>query len=67
MLPEANYRASMLWKDIRTKRPGFDLQPGVFYSGIDNYSILVAIGPRAPISCSTSPSTTTPTGAASRR
>jgi len=45
MLPEANYRASMLWKDIRTKRPGFDLQPGVFYSGIDNYSILVGNRP----------------------
>jgi len=41
MLPEANHRASMLWKDIRTKRPGFDLQPGVFYSGVDDYSILI--------------------------
>ena len=41
MLPEANHRASMLWSDIRTKRPGFDLQPGVFYSGVDDYSILV--------------------------
>jgi lipopolysaccharide export system permease protein len=41
MLPEANHRARYLWSDIRTKRPGFDLQPGVFYSGVDDYSILV--------------------------
>lgn len=41
MLPEANFRARQLWKDIRSKRPGFDLQPGVFYDGIENYSILV--------------------------
>jgi len=41
MLPEANHRARYLWSDIRSKRPGFDLQPGVFYSGIDDYSILV--------------------------
>jgi len=45
MLPEANHRASLLWKDIRTKRPGFDLQPGVFYSGVDDYSILVGDRP----------------------
>jgi lipopolysaccharide export system permease protein len=47
LLPEANHRASMLWKDIRTKRPGFDLQPGVFYSGVDDYSILVRDRPEA--------------------
>lgn len=41
MLPEANYRASQLWSDIRNKRPGFELQPGVFYDGVDDYSILV--------------------------
>lgn len=45
MLPEANHRASLLWKDIRTKRPGFDLQPGVFYDGVDDYSILVGDRP----------------------
>ena len=41
MLPEANFRARQLWSDIRSKRPGFELQPGVFYDGLDNYSILV--------------------------
>lgn len=41
MLPEANFRARQLWSDIRNKRPGFDLQPGVFYEGMDDYSILV--------------------------
>jgi lipopolysaccharide export system permease protein len=41
MLPEANYRARQLWSDIRNKRPGFELQPGVFYDGVDDYSILV--------------------------
>jgi len=41
MLPEANFRARQLWSDIRDKRPGFELQPGTFYDGLDNYSILV--------------------------
>jgi len=41
MLPEANYRARQLWSDIRSKRPGFELTPGVFYDGVENYSILV--------------------------
>ena len=41
MLPEANYRARQLWSDIRSKRPGFELQPGVFYDGLEDYSILV--------------------------
>lgn len=41
MLPEANYRARQIWEDIRNKRPGFELQPGVFYDGVDDYSILV--------------------------
>ncbi len=41
MLPEANFRASELWSDVRSKRPGFELQPGTFYDGIDDYSILV--------------------------
>ncbi len=41
LLPEANYRARQLWSDIRNKRPGFELQPGVFYDGLENYSILV--------------------------
>ena len=41
MLPEANHRARYLWQDIRSKRPGFELRPGVFYNGVDGYSILV--------------------------
>jgi len=41
MLPEANHRARQLWSDIRGKRPGFELQPGVFYNGVEDYSILV--------------------------
>ncbi|MBT8400638.1 MAG: LptF/LptG family permease [Rhodothermia bacterium] len=41
VLPEANYRAKTLWGDIRDKKPGFELEPGVFYEGIDDYSILV--------------------------
>ena len=41
VLPAANFRASSLWKDIRKKKPGFELTQGVFYNGISNYSILV--------------------------
>jgi Predicted permeases len=41
MLPEANHRARQLWSDIRSKRPGFELQPNVFYDGVEDYSILV--------------------------
>ncbi len=41
LLPEANHRARQLWSDIRSKRPGFELQPGVFYDGVEDYSILV--------------------------
>ncbi|MEX0821113.1 MAG: LptF/LptG family permease [Rhodothermales bacterium] len=41
ILPEANFRARNLWSDIREKRPGFELQEGVFYDGLDEYSILV--------------------------
>jgi lipopolysaccharide export system permease protein len=41
ILPEANYRAKTLWSDIRQKKAGFELEPGVFYEGIDDYSILV--------------------------
>ena len=40
-LPEANFRARNLWQDIHTKRPGFELQPGVFYDGLSDYAILV--------------------------
>lgn len=41
MLPESNFRARNLWQDIRSKKPGFELQPGIFYEGIHDYSILV--------------------------
>ena len=41
LLPESNFRARSIWQDIHAKRPGFDLQPGVFYDGLDNYAILV--------------------------
>jgi len=39
--PEANFRARNLWQDIKVSKPGFDLQAGVFYDGIDQYKILV--------------------------
>ncbi|NNF57060.1 MAG: YjgP/YjgQ family permease [Rhodothermaceae bacterium] len=39
MLPEANYRMAGLWRDIRLSRPGFELEPGVFYTGLDGYAI----------------------------
>lgn len=41
ILPEANHRARTLWIDIQRKKPGFQLQPGVFYEGIEGYSLLV--------------------------
>ena len=41
ILPEANFRARTLWYDIRQKRPDFELRPGVFYQGINRYSLLV--------------------------
>ncbi len=41
ILPESNFRARNLWSDIRQKKPGFELQPGVFYQGVSRYSILV--------------------------
>ena len=39
--PEANFRARNLWQDIRSAKPGFDLQAGTFYDGIADYKILV--------------------------
>ncbi len=41
VLPEANFRAKNLWRDIHVKQPGFELRPGVFYDGLSDYSILV--------------------------
>jgi lipopolysaccharide export system permease protein len=39
MLPEANYRLAGLWRDIRLSRPGFELEPGVFYTGLEGYAL----------------------------
>ena len=41
LLPESNFRARNTWNDVRNKRPDFELQPGVFYGGLSDYSILV--------------------------
>jgi lipopolysaccharide export system permease protein len=41
ILPEANFRAKNLWQDIQRKQPDFELQPGVFYNGLNGYNILV--------------------------
>lgn len=41
ILPDANFKARSLFLDIRTQRPGFDLQENVFYDGIDGYNFLV--------------------------
>ncbi len=41
LLPESNFRALNMWQIIRSARPGFELEPGVFYQEIDGYSILV--------------------------
>jgi lipopolysaccharide export system permease protein len=45
-LPEANHRMRSLWHDIRTSRPAFDLEPGVFFEGLQGYSIRVADVPQ---------------------
>lgn len=45
VLPEANFRARSLWQDIRRSTPGFALAPGVFYEGLQGYSILVDAAP----------------------
>ena len=39
MLPEANYRMNGLWRDIRVARPGFALDAGTFFTGVDGYAI----------------------------
>lgn len=41
VLPEANNKARSLFIDIRLKKPGFELQPNVFYKGIEGYTFLV--------------------------
>ncbi|MFT6209679.1 MAG: lipopolysaccharide export system permease protein [Bacteroidia bacterium] len=41
LLPIANLKMGTLLYDIRHKKPTMDLRPGVFYKGIDNYSIRI--------------------------
>ena len=41
VLPEANFRQKNLWRDIRVKKPGFALRPGVFYEELDDHALLV--------------------------
>lgn len=41
ILPEANHRMRGLWLDIQRSRPGFAIEPGVFYTGLDGYAMLV--------------------------
>ncbi len=41
VLPDANYRTKLLYADISRKRPTLSLEPGVYYTDIDDYSILV--------------------------
>lgn len=41
LLPEANHRMRALWQDIRAARPGFELEPGVFFDGLRGYAIRV--------------------------
>ncbi len=41
VLPEANHKSRSLFIDIRLKKPGFDLKPNEFYTGIDGYTFLV--------------------------
>jgi lipopolysaccharide export system permease protein len=47
ILPESNHKARSLFIDIRMHNPGFDLQPGVFYDGIEGYTFLVRDIPAA--------------------
>ena len=39
MLPKANLKYGVLLYDVTHKRPAFDIQPGIFYNGIDGFSI----------------------------
>ncbi|MEA3495324.1 MAG: LptF/LptG family permease [Bacteroidota bacterium] len=40
-LPKANLRFGALLWDVKTQKPAFDIREGVFYNGIDGYSIRV--------------------------
>lgn len=39
VLPKANLKYGVLLYDVTHKRPAFDIQPGIFYNGIDGFSI----------------------------
>lgn len=41
LLPRANLRFSMLLYDVRHQKPALNIKPGIFYTGIDGYSIRV--------------------------
>lgn len=41
VLPDSNHRARLLMVDIARKKPMINLEPGVVYTDIPNYSILV--------------------------
>lgn len=40
VLPDANYKAKTLFRDIRNKKPTFSIEPGVFSDMLSGYSIL---------------------------
>lgn len=41
VLPDANYRTKLLASDIFRKRPTLNIEPGVMYNDIEDYSIIV--------------------------
>lgn len=40
VLPDANFKAKTLFRDIRNKKPTFNIEPGVFSDLLSGYSIL---------------------------
>lgn len=42
LLPKANLKYGRLMYDISNKKPSLNIKPGIFYNGIDGYSIRVA-------------------------
>jgi lipopolysaccharide export system permease protein len=41
LLPKANLKALSLLYDVRQQKPALDIKEGIFYSGIENYTIRV--------------------------
>ena len=41
LIPVANFKGENLLINIAKQRPTFNLQPGIFYGGIDGYSIKI--------------------------